>query len=56
MYFAQLDKKDGTCIVCYVKEEIVIDDDIKFYSEDEEKVRSFCENWNIEVKNNEDTN
>ena len=29
MYFAQLDKNDGTCIICYVKEDIVIDDDIK---------------------------
>ena len=52
MYFAQLDKNDGTCIICHVKEDIVIDDDIKFYSEDEEKVKSFCENWNTEVMSN----
>ena len=29
-----------------------LDDDIKFYSEDEEKVKSFCENWNTEVMSN----
>lgn len=52
MYFAQLNKNDGTCIVCYVKEEIVIDDDIKFHSEDEDEVKDFCENWNARVFSN----
>lgn len=49
MYFAQFNKDDGTCIICHVKEEIIIDNDIKFSSEDKEKVKSFCEHWNEKV-------
>lgn len=52
MYFAQLDKKDGTCMLCCVAEEIVIDEDIKFHSEDEEEVKNFCESWNAKVSSN----
>lgn len=50
MYFAQLDKDSGECFVCYVSEEIEIDDDIKFYSDSEEKVEKFCEDWNSKLK------
>lgn len=41
MYFAQL-MPDDRCITCYVAEEIIIEDDIKFYSDSEEVVDKFC--------------
>lgn len=49
MYFAQL-MPDDRCITCYVAEEIIIEDDIKFYSDSEEEVDKFCKKWNRQLK------
>lgn len=46
MYFAQFDYKTEECFSCVVAEEIVIEDDIKFHSENEQEVIDFCEKWN----------
>ena len=47
--FAQL-MDDGKCINCFVAEEIIIEDDIKFHSDSENEVKEFCEKWNRELK------
>lgn len=46
MYFAQLDDKTGKCFLCTVAEDIVIEHDIKFHSENEQEVIDFCKKWN----------
>ncbi|WP_307993052.1 hypothetical protein [uncultured Clostridium sp.] len=53
MYFAQL-CEDGECIPCYVAEEIIIDDDIMYYSDFEEEVNKFCDKWNEELLKEKD--
>lgn len=46
MYFAQLDYETEECFLCVVAEEIVIEHDIKFHSENEQEVIDFCGRWN----------
>lgn len=46
MYFSQLDYETEECFLCVVAEEIVIEHDIKFHSENEQEVIDFCGRWN----------
>lgn len=45
MYFAQFDYETEECFLCVVEEEIVIEPDIKFHSENQQEVADFCKKW-----------